>query len=86
MIEEIKAQLEEFKAFKEHIERSQLDYPVDEKSKSILLDHAVIFDRTIGYGVSQPVNLSSPFDEATEIVSDKKKFLLETTGFVVIGG
>lgn len=76
----IKNKIKEFEDFKNSLDRQQLTYPLDIISSDIVSDKVIIDTGETVF----PVNLATPFDEATEIVTNNKKYLLESTSFVQI--
>lgn len=73
----LKQQIEELEKFTKGVDRVQLSYPVDKASFEVLSDKALIFTGN----TVDPVALASPFDECTEIITNDKKYLLESTHF-----
>lgn len=73
-IQEIKDGIAKFEAFKKELERQQLVFPLDKKSIDVVHDNVVVPTGNVVI----PVGLVA-FNEAIEITTLGKKYLLETT-------
>lgn len=78
---ELKQQITEFEKFKSEIERNQLKFPLDVNSMEIVTDHAIIIPSQYDF---VQLSIAAPFDNAMEVRTQEKKYLLESTGIVAL--